>query len=280
MHTYSQAYVCYPGLGQALRFSVFIWSGLSPKYLFVKIYSCPRQNVYLYLQHIGWPRAYPMNKDHYSASASMIQTIQHDPETSGQILKAIFDSTKSSIFLIAPDYRLLFFNKWASDGCKLLYGREMFIGDSILNYRRSNDEAVNSDFREDFQQAIATKELVVREREMVHPEMNYWVRLEHTPVYDDDQRLIGVLLNVINISDRKKIEIQNQQQHNQLIKIAWTQSHETRQPLASMLGLINILDKKNLSADNLEIITLLEGTALKLEKIIQQTVIMANDTGS
>lgn len=221
-----------------------------------------------------------MKKDHHLADASVIQKIQEDPEASGKILKAIFDSTKSSIFLLAPDYRILFFNKWANEGCKYLYGKDVSIGDSILNYRDKNDEDAGNDFKEDFQRAILSRNIVTREREVHHPQTSHWIYMELTPVYDDDQKLIGVLLNVHNISDRKQFEIQNEQQQNQLVKIAWMQSHETRQPLATILGLINILDKKNLSADNLEIITLLEGTAIKLEKIIQQTVIMANDVKS
>src|SRR5688572_28883948 len=141
-----------------------------------------------------------MNKNN---SSEDIPSLREELQASQQILKAICDSTKSSIFLVAPDFRILFFNKWASDGCKLLYGREMFVGDSILNYREPDDESVGADFKEDFDRAIQTKTLVVREREMQHPGMRYWVRLEYTPVYDGHE-LIGVLVNVLNISDRKK----------------------------------------------------------------------------
>ena len=93
--------------------------------------------------------------------------VQHELEASRHILKAIFDSTKSSIFLIDPDYRILFFNKWARDGSKFLYGRDMFIGDNILNYRQGDDsDIISIEFKHDFNQAIETKNSVTREREM------------------------------------------------------------------------------------------------------------------
>lgn len=208
-----------------------------------------------------------------------VAEIREELETSRQILKAIFDSTKSSIFLIDSDYQILFFNKWARDGCRLLYGREMYIGDSMLNYQNKENEKITRDFIQDFQQAILTKGLVVRECEMNHPQLSYWVRMEYTPVYDYDT-LIGVLINATDISDWKEVEMENELQHKQLVKIAWSQSHETRQPVATLLGLINILDKNTLSSDNQEIIKLLESTLEKLDTIIHRTVVLANQIGT
>ncbi len=54
------------------------------------------------------------------------------------------------------------------------------------------------------------------------------------------------------------------------------QSHQTRQPVATILGLINILDKSELGEKNLEIIRLLEQTTQRLDDVIRDTVIKAN----
>ncbi len=205
-----------------------------------------------------------------------LENIREELQTSRQILKAIFDSTKSSIFLLAPNYRVIFFNKWARDGSKFLYGRDLFVGDSLLNYRREGDEEIFEAFKENFERAVTTKEPVVTEREMHYPQMSFWVRSEYTPVYDDDNKLIGVLLNVQNISDRKSYETASDQMQDQLKQIAWSQSHETRQPVATILGLINIFDKETLSEENKEILKRLKETTCKLEGIIQKNVLLAN----
>ncbi len=99
--------------------------------------------------------------------------------------------------------------------------------------------------------------------------------MEYTPVFDD-QKLIGVLLHVLNITERKKFQLQNEHQRKQLVDIAWSQSHETRQPVSTMLGLINILDKQSLTSDNQHIVKLMQETALKLDKVIQKAVKLAN----
>lgn len=215
-----------------------------------------------------------MNKDK-SPERNVPSQVTQELETSRQILKAIFDSIQSSIFLVAPDYNIIFFNKWAHDGSKLLYGRDLFIGDSILNYRREGDEEIFKAFKASFECALMTRSPVVNEREMHYPEMSFWVRSEYTPVFEED-KAIGVMLHVQNISDRKNYEIENEKRAQLLDYIAWVQSHETLQPLASLLGLINILDKKSLSEENAKIVGMMEETALKLEGIIRQTVVKVN----
>lgn len=65
-------------------------------------------------------------------------------------------------------------------------------------------------------------------------------------------------------------------QSDLLQQISWMQSHKTRQPLATLLGLIHIIDKSSLSDDNLEIVEMLEKTAQKLDEVIRHTVIKAN----
>lgn len=200
--------------------------------------------------------------------------IQHELKTSRYILKAIFDSTQSSIFLIDSNYRILFFNRWAKDSAKLLYGKDLAVGDCILELRLEQEEDISDAFKANFEKAVLTKSPVVSEKEMHYPQISVWLRLEYTPVYDCS-KFIGVVLNVENISNLKKLEKQTQLQNKQLADIAWSQSHETRQPVATMLGLINILDKKSLSPDNLNIVGMLLKTAQKLDDVIHQNVIRA-----
>lgn len=213
-----------------------------------------------------------MNKDNRPESTGMLQ---EELQRSRQIIKAVFNSTRSSIFLFAPDYCIIFFNKKAHDGSKLLYGRDMVVGDNMLNYRREGDEPIFEAFKTDFEQAVVTKCPVISERELHYPQMSFWVRLEYTPVCDEST-LHGVLLHVQDISDCKRFEIENQEKAAKLTEISRSHSHEMRQPLASLLGLLNILEKDSLTPENQKIVNLMEDTACKLEKVIQQNVIRSN----
>jgi signal transduction histidine kinase len=94
-------------------------------------------------------------------------------------------------------------------------------------------------------------------------------------VYDQGE-IMGVALRIVDITERKKKEQQIDKQNEQLRKIAWIQSHQTRQPIATMLGLIYILDKVTLTEENLKIIRMLEAEVGKLDAVISDTVSRAN----
>jgi PAS domain S-box-containing protein len=205
-----------------------------------------------------------------------IKAIHAQLETSRHILQAIFDSTQSYILLVDPEYRIIFFNKRAQEGSRELYGREMMLGDSILEYKSDVDEMDLRSFEENFTKAIASSRTVVEEREIFYPNMtSSWLRSEYTPVYDRGV-LIGVALRSVDITDRKHYELQIEMQTEVLQEISWIQSHQTRQPVATILGLINILEKSSLTEDNRKIVSMLEETAHKLDDVIRETVIKAN----
>jgi PAS domain S-box-containing protein len=208
-----------------------------------------------------------------------IGSINAQLEQSRQVLQAIFDSTQSYIFLVDPQFKIIFFNKKAQEGSRSMHGRELQLGDSILIYTESgNDEMALLTFRENYDKAVATRQTVVSEREIYYPSMmSSWIRSEYTPVYDNGTGiLVGVALRIVDITERKRHEIQIEQQTEILQQISWMQSHQTRQPVATILGLINILEKSSLSDDNRKIVAMLEDTALKLDDVIRDTVIRAN----
>jgi len=195
-------------------------------------------------------------------------------ENSRQIIKAIFDTTNSTIIFLSPDYKIIFFNKKANDGTALLYGRGLAVGESILDFRFEGDDEINKSFKENFEKALANGCTVVSEKKMHYPSSAFWVCLEYTPVFEQD-KIIGIAVCVKEINERKRFEQHIQKQNDKLKQIAWMQSHETRQPVATILGLINILDKASLTPENKEIIKLLEKTIEQLDNVIRNTVIQA-----
>jgi PAS domain S-box-containing protein len=212
-----------------------------------------------------------MSEQPVRATTEMLQEL----DISRQILRMIFDNIRSSILLCAPDARIIFVNKHAREGSMITHGRPMQVGESILSYRAAGDEETHQKFRVNFQKALDTKMPIVDERNMNFGTTSVWIRTEFTPIFEAD-KITGILLHFQDVTDRKTMENWNERQANILNDIAWSQSHETRQPLATLLGLINILDKASLTNENKEIIGMLEQTANKLENVIRQNVIRAN----
>jgi PAS domain S-box-containing protein len=216
-----------------------------------------------------------MKKSVCEQCASETAALQEQADRSHQIIKAICDSTQSFIVLISPDYRIMFFNKRAQYFSKLQYGKDLQVGDSFMDYKREGEEAVFQAFKDNFSEAVSCGCPVTSEREMRYHNLTIWIRSEYTPVYDEGG-IIGVALRIVDISERKRKELQIAKQNEQLRQISWIQSHQTRQPIATILGLVHILDKTSLTEDNRKIIGMLENTVVQLDTVIRDTVIRAN----
>ncbi len=215
------------------------------------------------------------NAEHQHCSCGENTELMEQAERSRQIISAIFDSTQSFMLLVSLDYHIIFFNKRALLSSKMLYGRDLQVGDSFMSYQRKGDEETFQAFRHNFAKAIMTGSIITSEREMKFDNIISWFRSEYTPVYDHG-KIIGVALRIADVSERKRREQKIENQNEQLREISWIQSHRTRQPIATILGLVHILDKKTLTDDNKKIIGMLEDTVGKLDAVIRDTVIRAN----
>lgn len=207
-----------------------------------------------------------------------LQAIHKELVLSRQTLQAVLDSTQSTVVLVAPDYSILFFNKKAGDESLALYGRELQTGMNILDYTLHETRVAGrylfDAFKSNFDRALAG-ESVVTERKVPLPETSRWLRAEYGPVYYHE-RIIGATITVIDIDERKRHLLQIERQNELLKHISWVQSHYTRQPVATILGLTSIIEKSTLSDENIRIISMLEATAQKLDEVIRNTVLTAN----
>ncbi|MDB5274191.1 MAG: hypothetical protein JWO58_2558 [Chitinophagaceae bacterium] len=203
-----------------------------------------------------------------------INSINENLETSKKVLKAFFDSTQSVIFIISPEYKIIFFNKKSYDNGLLFRQREIKIGDNIMDYVNDIEDEVFHSFRSDFDKALQG-ECVTMEKEIKYTgDKSIWFNIDYFPVYENEI-MIGVAITITDINDRKKYELQIEQQNELLRGIAWTQSHKTRQPVATILGLVNIINKSELSEKNREVIDYLEMQTKELDKVIRETVLKA-----
>ncbi|HTI58926.1 PAS domain-containing protein [Mucilaginibacter sp.] len=83
-------------------------------------------------------------------------------------------------------------------------------------------------------------------------------------------RMVGVMHDNTNLKEK---ELSILEQNNRLREIAYITSHEIRGPVASILGLLNIFDKKALgNEENLEIFNLLCTATSALDDIIRKIV--------
>jgi PAS domain S-box-containing protein len=127
-------------------------------------------------------------------------------------LRAILDSTTDSNILIDPDYKILSFNKTATEVSQMVLGKPLAEMADIWEYVLPNDQ---NDFYADTQKALRG-ETFSFERELVFAQFSLWYQVSYFPVYDSESNISGFTFNTTNIDKRKRAELKLMQSETML----------------------------------------------------------------
>jgi len=107
---------------------------------------------------------------------------------------------------------------------------------------------------------------------------DYWLQVNCSPLLNKEEQFLGFILIGIEITDRVQKELM-MEKHNQILsEIAFISSHDIRRPVASILGLLNLI--KEMPDDNEErkhYVYLIEVCSFELDTMIHQIVSKARD---
>lgn len=210
------------------------------------------------------------------------QDITHKKITEQEIiitktnLEGLIDNTDDLIWSIDKETRYVYINKAFK---KTLYeqtGVEPKMGDKAYSEELVN--AYNEEFINEwwgyYERALKGEKYFIT-KQSIHPitqQPVYW-ETYFNPIYNTSGEVIAVGCFSRNITDRLKVEKALIDQNNRLKHIATLSSHDLRRPVASMLGLINIIDKENFSNPaNKEIIEHLFAVSTDIDTVIRQIV--------
>lgn len=169
-------------------------------------------------------------------------------ERAVNILNAIFDSFDNVWFFILPDYTVQYFNQKAFDNGKILHGRELKAGDSILDYARDTRNKVDEKFLSNFNRAMTGEAVRVEDR-IDYNSTTIWTCSRYTPVFEQG-RALGVSLVVEDITSQKIIESERNKQQEEIEKLSNKReefiniaSHELKTPLTSLNASLQIISR-------------------------------------
>jgi PAS domain S-box-containing protein len=96
----------------------------------------------------------------------------------------------------------------------------------------------------------------------------YWVNIEFTPLFDDEGAFIGYIAIQNDITIRKEKEDEILKQNTILRDVAWLSSHELRRPVASILGLMQLIKDAENEAEKDQYVNFLNECTVQLDEII------------
>ena len=121
-----------------------------------------------------------------------------------ETFEAIIENTSDSVLLISPEFKLLRFNKTAEERLLKRKGERFFVGSDFRKFLYPDAEKI---FFEMFGDSLNGK---FCDREIQAKDVNgnsFWIRAKTSPVYDRDNKLLGVTLLSENIDSQKKAQI-------------------------------------------------------------------------
>jgi PAS domain S-box-containing protein len=188
-------------------------------------------------------------------------------------LEALINNTEDLIWSIDRDNRYLYMNQAFKDMYYKFAGTIPVKGDSIY-YEKGIDakslEKWDNLYRPAFNGThyVAIDETIDREtNELIFSEVSF------NPIYNANGEITGVGCFARNITERIKINKAISEQNKRLQNIASISSHDLRKPVATMLGLINIIDKEDFyNPENKEIIEHLLTVGSEIDDVIRLIV--------
>jgi PAS domain S-box-containing protein len=153
-------------------------------------------------------------------------------------LKAVFDSSKDIHFLVGSQMEVMAFNKAAANYVYTYYSKNIRVGMHLLGLVGQSSATRLVEFVE-----LALKGIVSTTEWLVTPAkgISFWFEVSFEPARSVNNDIIGVAVNATDITTRKKDADFINQQNEALQRIATIQSHELRRPVASLLGLMEVL---------------------------------------
>jgi hypothetical protein len=153
-------------------------------------------------------------------------------------MNSFFESTTTSHLLLDKEFNVICYNKAVEIFIKKAYNVDMYQG---INVQQFIDTAYMSDFLEGCEMALAG-ESIKRERLLNFGNYSMWCLISYDPARNSAGEIIGISYNSSDISKRMASQEIALTQQNKLAHIAYMQSHEFRRPVASLKGLITLLE--------------------------------------
>jgi PAS domain S-box-containing protein len=118
-------------------------------------------------------------------------------------LQGVLESTQDIVFALDKEYRYTLFNKNHQQAMYAIYGFNIEIGQSILNYMQVNDDNLKA--KQDIDRAFAGEIFMIEQMYGDEALQRTWFEASYYPIKDDYQ-VIGVAVFVRDITERKVSE--------------------------------------------------------------------------
>jgi hypothetical protein len=173
----------------------------------------------------------------FDASLQILKDQNDEAKISEIASRSFFESSIEGHLLLGRNFEVLAFNKVWESHVRTQYGVQLEKGKSMVHFVNTENLSV---IYKDYTKALTGTAVFVQRKLKISSEYT-WRILKYEPAFDASGQIIGVTVNTTDVSAKVAQEETVEAQGQSLREIAFIQSHEFRQPVASILGLMQIL---------------------------------------
>ncbi|WP_179412447.1 PAS domain S-box protein [Mucilaginibacter sp. E4BP6] len=187
-------------------------------------------------------------------------------------LEAIINNTEDLIWSIDRDFGYLYLNQAYKNTIRAQTGVEPQPGDSSMHVVFGDE--VLTKWKEYYARGFMGEAYIVEDEFLDSNTGNsFFFETSFNPIFDAEGKITGMGCFSRNITERINTSKSIIDQNERLRNIASLSSHELRRPVATMLGLINIIDRENFNnPENIEIINHLLIVGNEIDDVIRLIV--------
>ena len=185
-------------------------------------------------------------------------------------LEALINNTEDLIWSVDRGYRYLSMNQAYKAALLMHSGHTPAKGDSSMHDVFTPE--LLAMWANYYNRGIAGERYAVM-TENQNPDDVQYFETSFNPIYNDEGLITGVGCFSHNVTERVKTTKAITQKNERLQNIASLSSHELRRPVATMLGLINIIDREDFdNPDNKQIIEHILTVGIEIDEVIRLIV--------
>lgn len=193
-------------------------------------------------------------------------------------LRTVFENTEVGYILFNQFQCIVSYNKPASQFAIKEFNKEIHVGTNFSTYF---PEIMHS-YLTNIITPVLKGESKSFERYILHNGEHHWYYVKFSPVFNKDQLVVGFIMSMENITERKKNEIELNkslnlvtEQNKRLLNFSYIVSHNLRSHASNMISILNFLErekseheKANLMEHLKKVSILLNETLFNLNEVV------------
>jgi PAS domain S-box-containing protein len=188
-------------------------------------------------------------------------------------LRSMVESLTDCYFLLGEAGEVVDFNRTAFDFVQQKFGKRLAYGCSMMSLL---PPAFSDSFTFHYSNALNGRKAQFEKLADYGTRGKIWWDCVFEPVKNEKGTIIGVTYVARDINDRKLYEEKIMIQTSLLSKISQIQSHDYRGPVASILGLMNLIEEEDYVAPK-EYLMMMQVAVKRLDEKIHEVVNIVND---